>query len=140
MTTFARAMIVAAAAAGAAGCTDFGDPIRQPVGMVAPRFFTDVAPIFSSNCAISGCHAPPVQAGLDLRASVAYANIVDVASTENPALRRIAPGDPDNSYLLRKLSDCAGCYVGARMPFGRPPLPDAQLQLLRDWVAAGAAP
>jgi hypothetical protein len=116
------------------------EPTRVVVGAAAPSFATDIQPIFTNSCATAGCHAPPVQSGLDLRASVAYGNIVNVPSSQNPSLMRIAPGDPDDSYLARKVSDCVGCYVGLRMPWGRPPLPDAQIQLLREWVAAGAAP
>jgi hypothetical protein len=116
------------------------EPTRVVVGAAAPSFATDIQPIFTNRCATAGCHAPPVQSGLDLRASVAYVNIVNVPSAQNPALMRIAPGDADDSYLMRKVSDCVGCYVGFRMPLGGPPLPDAQIRLLREWVAAGAAP
>jgi hypothetical protein len=124
------------AASGGVG----SDPTHVLVGAAPPQFATEIQPIFTNSCATAGCHSPPVQSGLDLRAGVAYGQIVNVASLENPALMRIAPGDPENSYLVRKVSDCVGCYVGMRMPWGRPPLPDAQVQLLRDWVAAGAAP
>ena len=75
---------------------------------------------------------PPVKT-----CSAASARIVNVTSTQNRAFKRIVPGNPGASYMLRKLEGCstAGC-VGGSMPPGLP-LPAAQLQLIRDWVMGG---
>ncbi len=99
--------------------------------------FSQVQAIFSSSCAVSGCHAgASPQQGMDLSAGVAYANIVNVASAENPALSRITPNDPDNSYLYRKITGVNILF--ARMPLGRAPLSQDQIDLMRDWIEAGA--
>lgn len=137
MTPRLYRMACACLLVGAAGCTDFG--ARQTAAPRRPtlRFESEIQPIFSTHCATSGCHAPPVNEGLDLRSGLAFDNIVGVPSTQRPGLRRIHPAEPDSSYLLHKLSDCA-CFLGNRMPNGRPPLPAATLQLLHDWTAAGA--
>ena len=60
----------------------------------------DVQPIFTGNCALSGCHAgaTPVQ-GQNLSSGQAFSNIVNVQSNES-SLLRVAPGDPDASYLV----------------------------------------
>ncbi len=91
------------------------------------------AQIFTPIC--SACH-PPNQ-GMDLRTGKAYASVVNVPSAEQPALMRVKPGDPDNSYLYQKVLGAAG-ISGARMPFGGPALSAAQIQLIHDWIVAGA--
>lgn len=120
-----------------------GECLRITAGEEAPApepvaAFADVqARIFDRNCATSGCHAgsSPAQ-GMNLSAGVARRNIVGVASRQQPSLLRIDPGDPDNSYLVQKVEGRAAS--GSRMPLGRSALSPELIQLLRDWVAAGA--
>ena len=83
-----------------------------------------------------GSFAP---AGLSLAAGEAFANIVGVTATEVPSLSRIAPGDPDNSWLIQKIS-LDNPPVGGRMPLGGPPLDDETINFIRQWVADGALP
>ena len=97
------------------------------------------ADIFTPICAGS-CHTgvgtvlPGVQ---NLTAGNSYAALVNVASIEQSAVLRIKPGDPDNSYLVRKIQGTAG-IGGMRMPLGGTPLTQAQIDEVRSWVAAGA--
>lgn len=81
----------------------------------------------------SGAAAP---LGLRLDAGNAYASLVNVASAEVGSLRRVLPGDPSNSYLVQKIEGRAA--VGARMPLGGPALSQANIDLVRGWIAAGA--
>ena len=90
--------------------------------------------VFSDNC--SGCH-PPNGGGMDLRAGQTFASIVNVNSSQQPSLKRVKPGDPDNSYLIRKLNGGPG-ISGDRMPQGGPFLTPSELQRIRDWILAGA--
>src|SRR5260370_40498985 len=93
--------------------------------------------IFSPTCASLGCHDPlGHQQDLILKAGQAYAKIVNQPSTETPSLQRIAPGDPANSYLYRKMPRSG--ITGDRMPQGGPYLTDAQIKLVRDWIRRGA--
>jgi hypothetical protein len=94
--------------------------------------------IFNQSCALSGCHAgsSPAQ-GMNLSAGQSYALIVNVASMEQPALDRIEPGDPANSYMFRKISG-EGSIVGSPMPLGGPSLDAALIELLREWIQRGA--
>jgi hypothetical protein len=71
-----------------------------------------------------------------LTAGRAYANIVNVPSVEMPSLMRIAPNDPPNSYLYRKITGAG--ITGDRMPQSLPPLSDAQISLVRNWIRRGA--
>jgi mono/diheme cytochrome c family protein len=87
-------------------------------------FAAAVQPIFSANCALSGCHAgsSPAQ-GMNLSQGQAYANIVNVSS-----------------YLVHKIqgtqSNVGGS--GGQMPLGRNPLSQAQIDTIRQWIADGA--
>jgi hypothetical protein len=75
---------------------------------------------------------------MSLVAAVAYANLVNVASTGKPGAIRVIPGDPTNSYLVQKLLGSPG-IVGLRMPRSGPPyLTDAQISQIQAWIAAGA--
>jgi Bacterial Ig-like domain len=84
----------------------------------------------------SGAAAPQ---GLQLDAAHSYALLVGVSSAEQPALDRVSAGDPDHSYLILKLEGAAG-IVGAQMPFGGPYLPQATIDVIRQWISDGAQP
>lgn len=97
-------------------------------------------PIFTRNCAFGGCHGgSSPQQGMNLSAGLAYSNTVNVPSRQVPRLYRVAPGDPDSSYLMLKLQGLAGAVggVGTRMPLGGQLTP-AQIDTIRAWIAAGA--
>jgi hypothetical protein len=53
-----------------------------------------------------------------------------------PELFRIEPGDPANSYLLRKVVGTG--IVANRMPLNGSPLSDSEIALLRQWIVDGA--
>ena len=99
--------------------------------------------IFTPIC--SGCHTgsgtnlPGVQ---NLTAGNTFANIVNVASLEQPTLLRIKPNDAANSYLVQKILGASG-ISGSRMPLGCPSaatpcLDQATIDLVKTWVNQGA--
>lgn len=95
--------------------------------------------IFGPIC--SGCHngvgssLPGVQ---DLTsAAKTHASVVGVASIEQPALEKVKPGDPANSYLVQKLQGAA-TITGSRMPLGGPYLSAQQISQIQSWISAGA--
>lgn len=106
----------------------------------APNFADIQAGIFATECALSGCHrGGSAPLGLDLSPGSAAANLVNVPSAEVPALLRVAPGNPDDSYLVIKIEGGPRIASGtARMPLGRAPLSAAQIQAIRQWIASGA--
>ena len=70
-------------------------------------------------------------------AGASFASLVGVASIEMPSLQRVAPNDPDNSYLIRKLE--GGPNIGgARMPLGGAPLDQTTIDSIRLWITNGA--
>ncbi|MBL8360768.1 MAG: hypothetical protein JNN18_09770 [Rubrivivax sp.] len=93
--------------------------------------------VFTPMC--SGCHdgssGAILPGALNLTTGNSYANLVNVSARE-AALMRVAPGDPDNSYLYRKLLGSG--ITGQRMPFGGPYLDDATMARIRSWIASGA--
>jgi uncharacterized protein (TIGR03118 family) len=97
--------------------------------------------VFTPVC--SGCHNGSVAtsgalpASQNLTAGNTYANVVGVASHEQPSLMRVKPGDPSNSYLIQKLEGAAS-IGGARMPFGGPYLDQVTIDQIKSWIAAGA--
>ena len=97
--------------------------------------------VFTPLC--SGCHNGSQPGGalpgaMDLRAGSSFASLVNVASLEQAALRRVTPGDPNNSYVIQKLEGVAG-ISGSRMPFGGPFLDQATIDQIKSWITSGAA-
>jgi hypothetical protein len=77
---------------------------------------------------------------MNLSAGQAYANTVDSASVELPAMDRIKPNKPDSSYLVHKINNThiAAGGSGARMPAGAPQLPLQTRRMVARWVSEGA--
>jgi hypothetical protein len=93
--------------------------------------------VFTVDCATSGCHVGAgAPQGLRLDDANSYALLVGVASSEAPTVLRVAPNDPDNSYLIQKLEGTAA--VGAQMPLGGTPLEQAAIDVIRQWISDGA--
>jgi hypothetical protein len=100
----------------------------------AVSFSKDITTRIFRNYGCNGCHGG--SGGLTLGAQ-AFNNIVNKPSVGRPNFVRIKPGDPTNSYLLMKiLADSR--ITGARMPLGGAAVKAADVELLRQWIAAGA--
>ena len=100
-------------------------------------FAAVVQPIFDRDCATAGCHsAGSAAGGLDLAAGSAFDNIVGVPSIQQPGLDQVTPGDPDNSYLMRKIENTPGIF-GGQMPIASPLTP-AEKASVRTWILEGA--
>jgi len=63
--------------------------------------------------------------------------LVGVPSSEQPSVLRVEQGDPDSSYIIRKLQNTPG-ITGQQMPFGGPYLPQATIDVIRQWITSGA--
>lgn len=134
-----------AAGLGLAGCAGSGDGLDatgRPIGSggdqdspLTADFDSIQSHVLTPICTV--CHAGgAAPQGLRLDAASSYALLVGVPSVEVPGLQRVRPGDPDASYLVQKLEGRAA--VGARMPLGGPPLPDATIAVIRQWITDGA--
>ncbi len=116
-----------------------GRPLTENGGTstkLQPTFASIQANVLTPICV--GCHAgAAAPAGLRLDESSSYALLVGVASAEAGSLKRVAPGNPGDSYIIQKLEGRAA--VGARMPLGGPYLDQATIDVIRQWIANGAA-
>ena len=96
--------------------------------------------VFTPRC--SGCHSgvgATLPGAMNLTsASASYAALVGVASLEVPTLQRVAAGNPNDSYLIRKLEG-GPSIVANRMPLGGPFLPQTTIDSIRLWITNGAA-
>lgn len=95
--------------------------------------------VFTQKCALSGCHLGPAslaQEGLVLSSGTAFDVIVGVRANQNPSIFRVTPGDPENSYLWRKITPNQPIQ-GGRMP-QTGSITDADHQLITDWILRGA--
>jgi hypothetical protein len=131
-TAASGGLALAVLAAGlVAGCG--GGDASEPI---PPHLSAIETAIFAHNCTLSSCHgAVSPQEGMSL-VSPTHAALIDVPSTEVPDRVRIAPGDPDGSYLLQKVSSTTP-LDGVRMPPDQP-LPANKIEAIRLWIAAGA--
>ncbi|HEU4619418.1 MAG TPA: hypothetical protein VFV10_15380 [Gammaproteobacteria bacterium] len=91
--------------------------------------------VFTPIC--TACHiGASAPEGLRLDEANSFALLVGVASAEQPQLKRVDPGNPDQSYIIQKLEGTAA--VGGRMPLNGTPLSQADIQTIRQWILDGA--
>lgn len=105
-----------AAAEARGGCANEGDAAEVAssidafvdelsAGFEPPKSFAaDVQPIFDSRCISchSGVGAPH---DLQLSSGMSWAKLVGVDSDEQPAVKRVLAGEPDDSYLFQKITN-----------------------------------
>lgn len=103
---------------------------------LAATFDSIQANVFTPICSVCHVGATAPQ-GLMLDAAHSYNLLVGIPSTEVPSILRVAPGDPDNSYIIQKLEGHAA--VGGQMPLGETPLPAATIAFIAQWITDGAA-
>lgn len=133
--------VLAACPGEGTGLDESGNPIGTTPPGTTVTLSGDVQPIFSANCAFSGCHAGSSPAlGQNLSAGQTHASVVDVAAQEVPALKRVQPFFPDSSYLVHKIQGTQGSVGGSggRMPLGGAPLSNEEIATIRAWITAGA--
>ncbi|MCA9774152.1 MAG: hypothetical protein KC466_17175, partial [Myxococcales bacterium] len=106
---------------------------------VLPKLTSIQANVFDVTC--TQCHfgdpefAPQ---GLSLDEEHAYDLLVGIASTEKPEYQRVESGNPDDSYLIRKLEGGPD-ILGTRMPqFGEALEPEV-IAAIRQWITDGAS-
>jgi len=113
------------------GSTDGGLPVA-----FEPTFSNIQQNVLSSICVEChvGAQAPE---GLRLDTQNAYDNLVGVRSAEQNNLFRVSPGNPDDSYIIRKLEGGPN-ITGGQMPLNRPALPQPTINAIRIWISRGA--
>lgn len=141
------ALLSACEAASADDSTDSEtEADSETSGEAAPDFDTQIQPIFESACL---CHFSAQPGGdmtapyLNLNAGFGIAELVDVDAVQVPSMKRVAPGDLENSYLVHKLR---GTHVDVGAPADSDPMPplgplaEADLAQIEAWIVGGALP
>ena len=109
-------------------------PPPPPGASFGPNFSEIQAGLFTPTCA--SCHGGGnPSAGLNLEAGNSYANLVGIASSQEPGTQRVNAGNPDASYLVQKLEGTAASG-GVMPPSGA--IPQADIDVVRQWISAGA--
>lgn len=112
-------------------------PPPPPPGAFGPNFSEIQASVFSPTCAVSGCHSGAgASASLNLESANSFTMLVGIASTQDAAIQRVNPGNPDISYLIQKLEGTAA--TGQQMPANQTPLAQSEIDIIRQWITAGA--
>lgn len=132
--------LLAGCAGNGQGLDENGNPIGgggSPLPVAFEPTFTNIQNnVFSAICV--QCHiGAAAPQGLRLDAANSYAFLVNTQSVERPELLRVAPGDPDNSYIIRKLEGGPN-IVGAQMPLNLQPLSQETINAIRVWISEGA--
>lgn len=121
----------------AQGCTKDSGPyyVTPPLdtinGYDTVYFALDVVPIFVDQCWV--CHPP--NGGLDLGATNAYNELVNVQSIGFPSQTRVVPFEPLQSLLWKKVVHSG--EFGLNMP-PNVILPNEDLTTIRNWIEQGA--
>jgi mono/diheme cytochrome c family protein len=94
-----------------------------PSGSAQVSYSKDIQPIFTQNCV--RCHGG--RGGLYLDS---YAHVM-AGGVTGPV---IVPGSPQDSLLVKRIEG----IVQPQMPLGGPPLSQADINLIVNWIAEGA--
>lgn len=135
---------------GAVEDADGGATTMQATSDGAPAtvsYRDDVRPIFATRC--TSCHHADNAVGISIvdpfdpeTGLVGSKNTwAEVHPEGNTPELNVAPGDPDNSFLIDKISNpnLDPAVAGNFMPWNIPRLTAEELAALRTWIADGAA-
>lgn len=111
--------------------------------------------ILNTNCSTSGCHDGTSSIIWDLSGGSAatYNQLIGVTPNNIAAAsigdKLVDPGYPYRSFLLRKIAHGLGSFAstdlalntgeGSPMPFNQPALSPTEVELIRQWILAGAS-
>ena len=103
-------------------------------GEPAPTFAEVRDDIFVPSCGFGTCHGSAA-GGLQLDGDSVAADLIGAPSRGAAGEILVVVGDPDNSYLIKKLEDAG--IEGDPMPPGAPLAAD-RIEVVRAWIAGGA--
>lgn len=121
------------------------ESLPAPVNPEAVRLDC-IQPFVASTCALADCHDSVTREhGMDLATSASiYDAWVGREGTDHcgaGSAPRVVPGDPDASFVFRKVTgnlECQGLLSNPMPPPPAAPLLPEQIEALRRWIADGA--
>lgn len=106
-------------------------------------FRANVAPVFGNAANLgtsigkcSFCHTAKSPFAPNLVDAFSATGVVNIASAFGG--KRVLPGEPDASVLVKKITQPLPSGVGQAMPLQYPPLTAAEIELVRKWILEGA--
>lgn len=107
--------------------------VKPSTNQPQDKLLVRVQEIVEESCAYAGCHTGAnAPNGLDMSEDVLVANLVAVKSAAGSWLR-VKPGDPANSYLIKKILGAPG-IKGDRMPRGSKPMAAPEIAAFEAWI------
>jgi len=133
-------LLMSGCAGNGQGLDENGNPIGTGNGGLpiafAPTFTNIQNNVLTPIC--TQCHiGASAPLGLRLDAANSYDSLVRIPSAEEPNFLRVNPGNPDISYIIRKLEGGPD-IIGDQMPRGLAPLNQTVINAIRVWIAQGA--
>ena len=107
LSSLLATLIVGCSAGSGDGLNISGRPLSEAGDLpLAPTLESVQANVFDPSCIVchSGANAPQ---GLRLDTANSFTSLVGISSREDGSVLRVAPGAPDNSYLIHKLEGTA---------------------------------
>ncbi|MGE0608450.1 MAG: WD40 repeat domain-containing protein [Pirellulales bacterium] len=104
------------------------EPAAVSPGKVS--YFRDVRPILAERC--QGCHQPAKPLG-----GLVMTSLAEMAKGGESSVAGIVAGKPDESEIIKQITPQGDS--GAAMPKDQPALAAVQVELIRRWIAEGAA-
>lgn len=146
-TTLAGLAAVACTSSdGGASCKPYTTSIDLKTPTVS--FKNDVMPVLQQSCMFTSCHGGG-SGSLTMVSgdpTTTRKNLVDVPAPQLASMKIVAPGDPSNSYMMKKM-DGDICTLASQctppctdtMPQGGDLLDVGDRDKVRRWIAQGAA-
>jgi len=130
-------------------CEDYVPPASFDAQNPKVSFGNDVMPIFKGSCAFTSCHGlEGSNNGIYLgeKKDTVYASIVNTPGIKLPSMVHVKPGDPRESFLMRKIDgsqcvldpQCDGKTCGDTMPRAEELMDVETRDIIRRWIAQGA--
>jgi mono/diheme cytochrome c family protein len=123
------------AALGCGGSSDSPTAPSPTTPTLTATFSSIQSRVFATRC--YSCHGSTRrEQNLDLQNN-GHANLVSRASTQQATLLLVAPGNPDQSYLVHKIEGRT-TIAGLRMPQLQTALTADEIAVIRQWIQGGA--
>lgn len=98
----------------------------EPAGKVS--YYKDIRPLFQAHC--QGCHQPA-----KARGDYIMTDVKKLLTGGDSGKKAVEPSQPDKSYLVELIIPKDG---KAKMPEGKKPLAEHEIDLVKKWIAQGA--
>ena len=91
--------------------------------------------IFQQTCGVSGCHSPPSpEQMLDLASPGVASRLINIPSLEDSSYDLVSATDPQNSFIILKLTEKMPPGGGVQMPYFQTPLSAEQVACVQAWI------